>query len=326
MVATEVELLGQGMRVRDTPLFLDAHRRTDLSFVSHAHGDHIARHGRIIATAATLQLVERRIGKIQTQVAAPYRQRFDLGTLDLELLPAGHVLGSAQLRLTRKGLRVTYTGDLNLVPSLTAEPAEVAHCDLLVLESTFGHPRYRFPPREETFAAMRAFVEESFARGVKPVFLAYALGKSQEAMTALARHGYPLVAHEAIADVCDVYAAHGRGVPHRRFEHSLKEGEVLFFPPHLSRGAALKRLAPVRTAVLTGWAVDESARRRYGADEAFPLSDHADFQGLVDYAVATCAKRVLTVHGGFAADLAAALRDLGLDAKPLETPRQMELF
>ncbi|HYX91607.1 MAG TPA: MBL fold metallo-hydrolase, partial [Myxococcaceae bacterium] len=147
-----VELRKAGLHLSGTELWFDANRKSDLSFVSHAHADHIARHARVIATAATLRLMQHRLGKLHGALPVPYRRPFDLGRLVLELLPAGHVLGSAQLRVIREdGTRIVYTGDINFTNALTAEPAEIADCDVLVIESTFGHPRYVFPPRAELF-------------------------------------------------------------------------------------------------------------------------------------------------------------------------------
>ncbi len=325
-VPHEIELAAGAMRVRNTPLFLDAQRPAELGFVSHAHSDHIARHRQTVATAATLKLLAQRLGPVQNALPAPYKHSFNLGNLALELVPAGHVLGSAQIVVTRPdGKRLGYTGDFNPVPSLMAEPAEIAFCDVLVMESTFGHPRYRFPPREETYEAMRQWARAALDERVVPVFLAYSLGKSQEAMKALLDGGFALCAHSSISQVCEVYEQLGKPLPHRRFDGEVRPGEVLFFPPNLAQSRALEHLGRRRTAMLSGWALDSGAKYRFGVDEAFPLSDHADFEGLATYAQQTGAKKVLTVHG-FAKELAACLRDRGIDAQPLEPPKQMELF
>src|SRR3954462_3158349 len=106
-----VELRKGGLHVSGTPLWLDARRKSELSFVSHAHSDHIARHERVIATAATLRFMTHRLGKLAAALPVPYTRPFDFGPLVLELLPAGHILGSAPLRVTRAdGVRVVYTG------------------------------------------------------------------------------------------------------------------------------------------------------------------------------------------------------------------------
>lgn len=318
-------MLTAGMRLRGTQLYLDAVQPTGLAFVSHAHSDHAARHQRILATAATIEVLTHRLGKLPSALAIPFNQPFTLEGLDLELVPAGHVLGSAQLRMTHKGRTVAYTGDLNTAKSLTAEPNGIAFCDVLVIESTFGLPKYRFPPREQTYEAIRAFARQTLESGATPVFFAYTLGKSQEAMRILSDAGIAVAAHSTIADVADLYGKLGCPLPHRRFEGEMRRDEALLFPMHLTRSRALDKIGPSRSAVLTGWALDPGTRYRYGTDAAFPLSDHADFDGLVGYVQQTGAKKVLTVHGS-AKEFAAILRDRGLDAQPLVTPRQMELF
>ena len=319
-----VELRKGGLHLTGTALFLDAPRKAELSFVSHAHSDHIARHDRSIATPATLRLMEHRLGKLKGALAAPYRHGFWLGKLWLELLPAGHILGSAQLRVVREdGVRVVYTGDLNLVPSLTAEPAELAECDVLVIESTFGLPRYRFPPKQQTLEEIARWAEGCLARALTPVLLGYPLGKSQEAIKYLCAAGFRICAHGSICDLADIYAELGRPVGAlRRFDGHIADGEVGIFPPHFARGRRLG--ARSERAVLTGWALDPGVHRRYGADLAFPLSDHADFDGLVSYAKATGASQVITCHG-FAEELAAALLAEGLDARAVGTVQQLEL-
>ncbi len=322
-----VELKSAGLHLTGTALWLDARRKSELSFVSHAHSDHIARHERVIATAATLRFLTHRLGKLQAALPVPYNRPFELGPLVLELLPAGHILGSAQIRVTRAdGVRVVYTGDLNLVPSLTAEPAQVAECDVLVIESTFGHPRYVFPPKAGVLADVEAWARRSLEQGVTPILLGYALGKSQEAIKYLTERGLSICAHRSIYEMVELYQE--LGVPLRnvrRYAGRVNEGEVGFFPPHVSRSNGITRIPRRESAVLTGWAVEGPlAARRYGADLGFPLSDHADFPALIDYARRTGAVEVVT-HHGFAEDLAKALRSEGIEARPVGRPHQLSL-
>jgi putative mRNA 3-end processing factor len=308
-------------------MWLDATRKSELSFVSHAHSDHIARHERVIATAPTLRLMQHRLGKVKNALPVPYRRPFQLGPLWIELFPAGHVLGSAQIRVIREdGLRVVYTGDLNLEPSLTAEATEVAECDVLVTESTFGHPRYRFPPKGEVIEDVVRWIEEVRGRGERPVLLGYSLGKSQEVIRHLTDRGYVIRAHRSIHEICRIYEELGTALGDvRRFEGELNPDEVGFFPPHTVRGRALGHVGRIRTAVLTGWALDPGVSRRYGADQAFPISDHADYPSLMAYAKATGAQEVVCVHG-FAEELAQALQAEGIDARKVGTLQQLDLF
>jgi putative mRNA 3-end processing factor len=330
MRRSPVELAKGEMKVVGTSLHLDARRRVECAFVSHAHGDHIGRHDRTIATAATLSLMRHRLGepkKRKTEaLPADLRTPFGLGELTLELFPAGHVLGSAQLRVTSKaGVALGYTGDLCTEPTHAAEPAQVMPCDVLVVESTFGHPRYVFPPKDETLRAIRRFVDDALSDGVTPVLLGYALGKAQEILKYLSDAGYRCAAHPVVHAVNRVYEAHGVAFPNVRSlpPEGPDAGEVVVAPPHLARSPAMRGVRRRRTAVLTGWAVDGG--RHFHADAAFPLSDHADFPSLVRYAKATGATRVFTVHG-FSDVLAAALRKEGVRADPLVEERQLELL
>jgi putative mRNA 3-end processing factor len=322
-----VELRRGGLHLTGTSLWLDATRKAELSFVSHAHSDHIARHERVIATAATLRLMEHRLGTVKSPLPVPYRRPFQLGPLWIELFPAGHVLGSAQIRVIREdGLRVVYTGDLNLVPSLTAEATEIPECDVLVIESTFGHPRYRFPPKEEVLETVVRWIGEVQARGEWPILLGYPLGKSQEVIRHLSDRGFSICAHRSIHELSRIYEELGTKVGNvRRFEGELRPGEVGFFPPHAVRKGALAQLGRTRRAVLTGWAVDPGVARRYGADDAFCISDHADCASLIAYAKTTGAEEIICVHG-FTEELAEAMRAAGLDARKVGERQQLDLF
>jgi putative mRNA 3-end processing factor len=329
MHRSPVELARGNIKVAGFPLHLDARRRVACGFVSHAHGDHIGRHDRTIATAATISLMRHRLGEPKRRpteaLPAGFRAPFGLGELTLELFAAGHVLGSAQLRVQRGAVALGYTGDLCTEPTHAAERAEVMPCDVLVLESTFGHPRYEFPPKEETLLAVRRFVDDAFADGVTPVLLGYALGKAQEILKFLSGAGYRCAVHPVVHAVNRVYEAHGVEFPNVRAigPEGPARDEVVVAPPHLARSPALAGVRRRRTAVLTGWAVDGG--RHFRADAAFPLSDHADFPSLLRYAKATGAGRVFTVHG-FADVLAEALRKEGLRAEPLAEVRQLELL
>jgi putative mRNA 3-end processing factor len=325
-----IELHRGELRIANSGLHLDAKRRVECAFVSHAHGDHIGRHDRTIATPATLALMRHRLGepkKKKTEaLPASFRSPFGLGELTLELFAAGHVLGSSQLRVTRNEVAVGYTGDFCTEPTHAAEQADVMDCDVLVMESTFGHPRYVFPPKAEVLAAIRKFVDDAFADGVTPVLLGYALGKAQEILKYLSELGYACRAHPMVHAVNRVYEA--EGVPFPNVKVLGPEGagpnEVVVAPPHLSRSPAMRGLGKRRTAILTGWAID-GARWFRGVDAAFPLSDHADFPSLLRYAKATGASRVFTVHG-HADALAASLRKEGIRAEPLREHMQLELL
>ena len=319
-----VELTRKGLKLTGSPLWLDATRKTELSFVSHAHADHIAAHERIIATKETLALIAHRLKRRSAELPVPYCQPFALGPLTLELLGAGHMLGAAQLAVTKDdGHRITFSGDVCFEPTRTAAPATVAPCDTLVLESTFGHPRFSFPKREEVLGDMTHWCQRQHSRGLVPILYAYAAGKSQEVIAHLNAQGLPVCAHDSICDIADIYSNHGVPLLVRRFAGTVLPGEVGLFPP-FGRSMSLKAIPNTITAVLTGWATDAEAVKRYRADHAFPLSDHADCRALVRYAKETGAREVIT-HHGYAEELAQALRKAGVQARAVSRPLQLSL-
>jgi putative mRNA 3-end processing factor len=327
-----IELHRGELRVAGTALHLDAQRRAACAFVSHAHGDHIGRHDRTIATTATLALMNHRLGEPKRarkaeQLPVAFRQPFGLGSQTLELFPAGHVLGSAQLRVTLEdGRTLGYSGDLCTDTPCAAEPAEVMPCDTLVLESTFGKPRYVFPPKEETLAAIRRFCDDALSDGVTPVLYGYALGKAQEILAYLSGAGYACRCHPVVHAINRIYEAHGVALPGVRpiDAEGVAAGEVVVVPQQLAWSPAMKAVKRRRTAALTGWAIDGERMFR-GVDAAFPLSDHCDFPSLLAYARATGASRIFTIHGA-TDELAGALRKQGIRAEPLREGSQLELL
>lgn len=319
-----VEWVKGGLKLEGSPLWFDARRQSEVSFVSHAHTDHIARHRRAIGTKETLTLMQHRVGTVDDAVALEYGERFGLGDLTLELFPAGHVLGAAQVRVTRPdGHRVVYTGDFSPGTFLTARKAETPACDTLVIESTFGHPRYRFPPREEVYDEVAEWCRRQLERGIRPVLLAYSLGKSQESIQQLVARGLRVATHEAIFQVSQLYGALGVPIEARCFDGSFRDEEVGVFPPFAKHRPV--GIGAMATAVLTGWALEPWGARRAGADMAFPVSDHADFPSLIDFAKRTGAREVVTLFG-FAEELAAGLRKEGVFARAVSERLQLDFF
>lgn len=319
-----VELRRGGLVLQGTPLWFDARTRSPVAFVSHAHSDHIARHDHVIATPETLALMAHRLGPLEAATPLRYGETMRLENLTLECFSAGHVLGSAQIRVTREdGHRVVYTGDISLEPALTAEPAPLLKCETLVIESTFGHPKYRFPPRAQVYDDVAGWCRRQLEQGVRPILLAYSLGKSQETVRQLAQRGLRIAAHPTIHAVGAVYEQLGMHVGARLFDGAFQEDEVGLFPP-FRRGDSLSGTGRRALAVLTGWAVEPWGARRSGADIAFPVSDHADFPSLVALAEKSGAREVITLHG-FADELADALRKRGVFARAVHEKVQMAL-
>ncbi|KPL19627.1 MAG: hypothetical protein AMJ92_02435 [candidate division Zixibacteria bacterium SM23_81] len=311
-----------GLYVPDLDLWLDARRVKDFSFVSHAHTDHATRHRRVLATPETLTLLEYRRGKTQGK-PAEYNQPLNIKDHQVTLFPAGHILGSAQI-LVEGEQRLVYTGDFKLRPGVCAQPAEVKSCDILVMECTFGLPHYLFPPREKTKERLILFIKKTLSEGLTPVVLGYTLGKGQEALKIVGDAGYKAVVHDAIYQVARIYEKLGvEFEPYQKYPGTDLEGKVVVAPTHMNRQQLQADLGRCRTAYLTGWGLDPDRRFALGVDLVLPLSDHADFNELVEYVHQANPRKIFTVHGF--PQFAARLRDLGFDARHLPE-KQLSLF
>jgi len=316
-------------------LWLDPRRRKDLAFVSHAHSDHFGPHAELICSHATRHLLRQRFRPKRTEFrSAEFGEEISLAGHTLRLLPAGHIAGSAQIHIEREtdGASLLYTGDFKLRPGLAAEPAEWRRADTLVMETTFGRPKYRLPDAGEVVADMVAFARGTLAEGCFPVFLAYSLGKAQEVLLALHRRAPELsfCLHPAVARMTGAVGGLGYDFPPYR-EADPKStgtdpiGQVHIQPPSGRRAPVAGAWRLAGYAMVTGWAVDPSARYRHGADAVFALSDHADYDDLLRCVEShVLPRRVLTMHG-FAREFAADLRFRGWDAWALEGGDQLEL-
>jgi Cft2 family RNA processing exonuclease len=315
----------QGLFLTQAGLAVDVRRRQPRSFVSHAHTDHIARHELALATPATAKLYRHRLGRHHRVLEMPYRQLIVFGGLRLTALPAGHCFGSAMLLAEDGGQSLLYTGDFKLGPSATAEQIELPQADILVMESTFGLPRYRLPPREETIARLIEIVRAAVSADKTPVVHAYPLGKSQELTKLLTDEGIGVLQHPTIYAVSQIYEECGMQLG----DFGIYTGEPLdgYAVVTLPRGMSEFRLAGMRQTVsiaATGWAIDPSTKYRWGVDHALPLSDHADFDQLIEAVQRVNPREIYCTHGPV--EFVDHLRDLGFNAYPLAPRRQNVLF
>ena len=306
--------------------WLDAQFPVARSFVSHAHSDHIAAHRELLCSAGTARLMRARLPGRRIEHVLPFDHTERLtGDTAVTLYPAGHILGSAQCLLAhaRHGT-LLYSGDFNLRPAPAAEPCAPPRAGVLIMETTFGLPRYVFPPVEQVLAAVGDFCRAALADGVTPVLFGYSLGKSQEILQGLAASGLPFMLHPQTFKLTQVYEELGVTFqPYRAFAASAAAGSVVICPPQSKRSTFLQGLPRRRTAALTGWAVDPGAVYRYQCDAVFPLSDHADFPDLLAFVDRVQPRLVYTVHG-FAREFARTLRARGVEAWALGTDNQLE--
>lgn len=315
----------RGVHLPVEEVWLDPRGPRELAFVSHAHSDHTGRHRETILTEATSRLMRARMGESSgREHVLAYHERRRIRNFEIELLPAGHVLGSAQCLITTDAGTLLYTGDFKLRVGLSSEAAEAAPADTLIMETTFGLPRYAFPPAEKVVADVVKFCLETREDGATPVLLGYSLGKAQEILFAVAAAGMPIRLHGSVWAMSEVYRSMGVTFPpYEKYVAGAEGDYVLICPPSVAGSSMLKKIKPRRVAVLTGWAMDGGAAHRYQVDAAFPLSDHADYPDLLRYVEMVRPKRVLTLHG-FAREFARDLRARGVEAWALTAADQLE--
>jgi putative mRNA 3-end processing factor len=318
------------IRLARSEIYLDPAEPRKVGIISHGHSDHIGRHEHFIATAPTAAFLRVRSGDDLRGTELAYRQPHTIGDWTVELFPAGHVLGSAMIRVRGPEGALAYTGDFRLSPSYTAEPAEVPEADAVIMESTYGGgPEWVFPSREELRERLVALVRNILSRDKTAVLLAYSLGKAQEAAAMLRGEKLPLVMHPVVARICGIYERHGVdlgtyevwGRQASLFTHRTTADlrrKVVIVPPHMSREIA--RIRNAETVALTGWALHGTRDAHHG----LPLSDHADFNELLSFAGSTKAKVVYVTHGS--RRCAEALRHRGIRAEFLRGKPQMRLF
>jgi len=322
----QVEMRGGSIYLPQIDLWCDARKAEACSFVSHAHSDHLARHRRIITSKATQRLMGARLPGEREEIVLPYDVPYALDAeTELRLHPAGHIFGSAMLQLIRNGESFLYTGDFKMRPGLSAERGKPPRADVVVMETTFGLPRYVFPPTEKVLADIVHFCRTALAEGEVPVLLGYSLGKSQELIAGLAGANLPIMLHPQTQKMTRIYEELGMQFPAcEPFTLTETAGHVVICPPQANRSGWLGRITPRRVAAISGWAMDPGAIYRYQCDAVFPLSDHADYQDLLWFVEVVQPKQVFTVHG-FVEEFACTLRRLGVEAWALGLPNQLWL-
>lgn len=320
----------QGLYLPSLDLWLDPHQPKPRAFVSHAHSDHFAPHAWTLCSEATRDLIGSRYGAPvdNSLLALPWQTLHTDHGHQLRILPAGHILGSAMLHVTRQedGATLLYTGDFKLRQGLSAEKAELLEADTLILETTFGLPEFRFPSSEVVIAQVLAFVRETLEDGGIPVLLGYSLGKAQEILAALNEVNIPVMLHSSMVKLTQTYEKLQHRFPvWRPFKQNEAAGHVLIFPPSAARSLVIRKMKVCRTAMLSGWALTPGAKFRYQVDEVFPLSDHADYTELLECVEQVKPRMVYTVHG-YTTEFARDLRSRGYEAWSLVDDNQLELL
>jgi putative mRNA 3-end processing factor len=320
-----VTLRPEGLYCAAGDFFIDPWRAVDRAVITHAHADHARTgHRHVLATAQSEAVLRCRLGAGLPLQPLAYGEVVQHRGVRISLHPAGHVLGSAQVRLEHGGQVWVASGDYFVSGfderNPTCLPFEPLRCDCFITESTFGLPIYRWRPQAEVLAEIDAWWRANAAAGRASVLQAYSLGKAQRLLAGVDAGIGPIVVHASVAAINEAYRASGVPLPATlRLDDALDDAvlrrALVIAPPMAQSG---RPLGEHRVAFASGWMQLRSARRRPGLDRGFVLSDHADWPGLQRAIVASGAERVIVTHGQ-EAELVRWLVEQGLRAESFRT-------
>jgi putative mRNA 3-end processing factor len=295
----------EGLYCPPGDFYIDPWRQVARAVITHAHADHARRgHGAYLASAVGENVLRARLGDITLQTL-PYGQAVHLGGVRVSLHPAGHVLGSAQVRLEHAGRVWVVSGDYFASglgdSNPTCAPFEPVRCDCFVTESTFGLPIYRWPAQATVLAQIDAWWQANADAGRASLLLAYSFGKAQRLIAGVDSRIGPIAVHGAVQALNSAYRASGVALPPTSLLEDLPPASLrralVVAPPAVHGSAWARRLGALSDGFASGWMQLRGARRRQGVDRGFVLSDHADWPGLQSAIVATGAERVIVTHG-----------------------------
>lgn len=302
--------------------YIDPWRPVDRAVITHAHGDHARPgHARYLAARSAEPLLRTRLGDIALDTL-DYGTPVQLQDARVSLHPAGHVLGSAQVRIEVRGEVWVVSGDYKLEADATCTPFEPVRCHAFITESTFGLPIYRWQPQADILADIDAWWQRNAAAGKPSIVFAYSLGKAQRILAGIDASIGPIVCHGAVARMNSAYREAGVALPPTlrasEIDKAALRGALVIAPPSAQSTPWLKRFGDYSDAFASGWMQLRGARRRRAVDRGFILSDHADWPGLEQAIRATGAERIYVTHG-YVPVMVRWLDDIGYDAYAFET-------
>lgn len=281
--------------------YIDPWQPVDRAVITHAHADHARPgHAHYLASVRSVQVLRARLGEIDVQGLA-WGEKVTHRGVTLSLHPAGHVLGSAQVRLEHEGRVWVVSGDYRIEADRTCDAFEPVRCDCFITESTFGLPIYRWQPQEEVLGQINEWWRANADAGRPSLLMGYSFGKVQRILAGVDASTGPIVVHGAVEPLNEAYRAAGIALPPTRRATEMDKADLrralVLAPPSVHGSAWSRRFPGASDAFASGWMRLRGARRRRGVDRGFVLSDHADWPGLLQAVAATGASRVIVTHG-----------------------------
>jgi putative mRNA 3-end processing factor len=318
-----IEFTDKGLYCRAGDFYIDPWRPVEKAVITHAHSDH-ARWGNkyYLCHTDTRPLLQVRLGNNSYQ-SIGWNEPIYFNGVRLTLFPAGHIIGSSQVRVEHNGEIWVVSGDYKLENDGLSGQFEPVKCHNFITESTFGLPVYNWKPQEEIYGRIKNWIRNNQEAGKTSVLIAYSLGKAQRLLLPIAEVTDRIFAHGAVYNIHMALVNAGWKLPNleRVQPDTPKEdlkGTVVIAPSSAEGSPWLKRFAPYSIGICSGWMQVRGSVRRKNADAGFALSDHADWQGLIKACKETEAESVYATHG-FQSVFSRYLTEQGINGKEVKT-------
>lgn len=319
-----IRFTNKGIYCKQGDFYIDPWQPVKLAVTTHGHADHVKWGNQAyLCHELTKPILLQRLGpELHIQTHA-YGEEITINGVSLSMFPAGHVIGSAQIRLEYKGEVTVISGDYKVEYDGISTAFEPVRCHSFVSESTFGLPIYKWLPQQVIFDQINSWVSNNREQQKTSVLIAYSLGKAQRLIKGLSESERPIYVHPSIANLNDAFIQAGVALPETiRISPDIRKEElqkgIVIVPPALSDGRWIKTLQQAVTGVCSGWMQVRAGRRWRSADAGFALSDHADWPGLLSAIKATGAEKVFVTHG-FTATFSKYLNEIGIPAEEVKT-------
>ncbi|MEJ7624726.1 MAG: ligase-associated DNA damage response exonuclease [Pyrinomonadaceae bacterium] len=319
-----ISLTPRGLYCKQGDFYVDPWLPVDRAVVTHSHADHAYRGSKnyLVATPGE-SLARIRLDPESTISSQNYGEQARINGVAVSFHPAGHILGSAQVRVEHKGEVWVCSGDYKLTPDATCAPFESVKCHYFITEATFGLPIYRWTEPQQVFGEISDWWRQNQANGKASVVFAYSLGKAQRVLNGVDRSIGRIFTHGAVERLTQAYREGGIDLPETTYVGSVtnkKEfaGSLVIAPPSAQMSTWMKRFGPQSTAFASGWMMVRGARRQRAVDRGFVLSDHADWPELMTAIRASAAETVYVTHG-FSGEVVRWLNETGMLAQELKT-------
>lgn len=325
-----IEFTSEGLYCPQADIYIDPWKPVPKAIITHAHADH-ARWGmqHYLAHKHSEGVLRYRLGHDINLETLDYQEKITINGVSISLHPAGHIIGSAQVRLSYKGETWVASGDYKLENDQLSTPFEPVSCHVFITESTFGMPVYRWKNQASIFEEINGWWLQNQAKGKTSLLSAYALGKAQRILQHVNHDIGPIFVHGAIANINSTLQASKSFLQEitklpSQIDKKLVNSSLIIAPPSALHSPWIRRLRPYSIGIASGWMKIRGTKRRRAADRGFVISDHADWPALNQAVEATGAEKVYVTHG-YTASFSRWLREKGIEAHEVETLYEGEL-